>query len=328
MALIGLAAICALPAHAQWQRKLEGPTSLAFSPDGKTLATGNITDYLAPGDLRLWRVSDGKLLHKTTYVYGVDGVAFSPDGKTLAMTTNVEESKNPIRLWDVKSWRTKSALGGGHNFTSIDFAPDGKRVVVGGFIGEGEAAGAAYVWDLSLGRARELSGGAGDGDLVWSPKGDLVLGISLDLGYKSNNLGLWRADGKLLWQRDLAQTRAVAWLPNNRSFLVALDSPDSNKAGALQIRDAATGRLLQSLKQSVGATAVAVSSDGKTWASGSNDGAVRLWNARTRRFARLLKPHQSAIVALQFSPDGRFLASASRGEFRGRDDSIRLTKLR
>ena len=257
-------------ARAQWQHKLDGPTSMAFSPDGKTLATGNVTDYLAPGDVRLWRVSDGKLLRQTRYVYGVQGVAFSPDGKTLAVTTMVEKSSNPIRLWDAASWRTKSALGGDRYFTSIDYAPDGKRVVVGGFIGEGEAVGSACIWDLSNGRARELAGSTGESDLIWSPKGDLVLGISLDFGYKSDNLGLWRADGKVVWQRDLVQTRAVAWLPDNRTFLVVLGSPEKGTVGALQVRDAATGRLLHSLKQSVGATAVAVSSNGKLWASGRN----------------------------------------------------------
>lgn len=321
------AVLTVAPASAQWQHKLEGPTSLAFSPDGKTLATGNIEDWLAPGGVRLWRVSDGKLLHKTRYVYGVDGVAFSPDGKTLAMTAVVEESKNPIRLWDVASWRTKQVLGDEQFLSSIDYSPDGKRLVVGGFIGEGEAVGPAYVWDLDKRRSRELNNSAGEGDLVWSPKGDLILGISLDRQSDGNNLGLWRADGKLLWQRDLTQTNAITWLPGGQEFLVALEAPDNRKMGALQVRDAATGRLLHSVKQSIGVSAIAVSRDGKMWASGAEDGSVRLWNARTRQLTKMLKPHRSAIVVLKFSPDGRFLASASSGTGPNRDESVRLTKV-
>ena len=321
------AVLTVVPASAQWQHKLQGPTSLAFSPDGKTLATGNIEGWLESGDLRLWRVSDGKLLHKARYVYGVNDIAFSPDGKTLAMTTMVEKSKNPIRVWDVAAWRTKQVLGDDQTLSSIDYAPDGKRLIAGGFIGEGEAIGPAYIWDLAKKQTRELSSSDGVGELVWSPKGEFLLGMGLDLQSDNNNLGLWRADGKLLWKRELAGTKAVAWLPNGREFLVALASFDNKKTGALQVRDAETGRLLYSLKQSTGAITIAVSKDGKMWASGAEDGSVRLWNARTRQFTKMLKLYRGAVTQLKFSPDGHYLASANDGSDDNDDSSIRLTKL-
>jgi hypothetical protein len=88
--------------------------SLAFSPDGRTLASSG--DYLAPAGnfdylVRLWNVRSHTELgpplrgHTDT----VDSVAFSPDGHTLASAS----ADNTIRLWDVRSHRQLgNPLGG------------------------------------------------------------------------------------------------------------------------------------------------------------------------------------------------------------------------
>jgi WD40 repeat protein len=65
-------------------------------------------------------------------------------------------------------------------------------------------------------------------------------------------------------------------------------------------------------------TAVAVSPDGRTLASASADGTVRLSDARGHRQLGVLRGHTDAVTAVAFSPDGRMLASASA------DGSIRL----
>lgn len=325
------AALTVAPASAQWQHKLQGPTSLAFSPDGKTLATGNIEDWLAPGDLRLWRVSDGKLLHKTRYVYGVDGVAFSPDGKTLAMTTVVEESKNPIRLWDVASWRTKQVLGDDQYLSSIDYAPDGKRLVVGSNMGENGESDYAYVWNIAKKQNRVLPESGGFSQMLWSPNGTILGAFSYeDYEDGTNSLRAWNSKRKLLWKTSQPKLNDAALSPDGQTFLTAIgdrQAGEKGSAGAIQIRELATGKVRYSLKQSVPALVVAATPDGKMWASGAEDGSVRLWNARTRQFTKMLKPHRNAIYNLQFSPDGRFLASTSSGTGPNRDESVRLTKL-
>ncbi len=311
------------PASAQWQRKLVGPTSLAFSLDGKTLATGNIEDYLAPGDLRLWRVADGKLLHKTRYVYGVNGVAFSPDGKTLAMTTMVEKSKNPIRLWDVAAWRTRQVLGDDQFLSSIDYAPDSRRLIVGSDMGENGNSDYAYVWNIRKNRNRVLPESGGFSQMLWSSSGT-ILGAFLFDDYK-NSLRAWNAKGGLLWKLSQPNLNNAALMPDNHTFLAAIGERNSNEtahAGAVQVREIANGKVKYSLKQSVPALAVAAASNGNMWASAGTDGTVRFWNATTRRVFSTLKLHKGDVHALKFSPDNHFVASICYD-----DDSVRLTRV-
>jgi WD40 repeat protein len=109
-------------------RTLEsGPTpdfcsSLAFSPDGAILA-GGFND----GSMRIWRVSDGVLLHTIkghmpSEVY----VAFSPDGKTLASASNDAR----IRFWQVDDGTfLHEVTGDRSSIAGIAFSADGSTLV-------------------------------------------------------------------------------------------------------------------------------------------------------------------------------------------------------
>ncbi|MGO9470513.1 MAG: WD40 repeat domain-containing protein, partial [Isosphaeraceae bacterium] len=126
--------------------------SLAYSPDGKTIAAGS------DGGVVLWDAVARKLLVDEPLRSGAHRVAFSPDGKTIAAGFNPFAESVGLVLWDVASRKRlldKPLLMEGHRSlylgVGVDFSPDGKTIAFGlGRDTDGGTLGVVLLWDVDL----------------------------------------------------------------------------------------------------------------------------------------------------------------------------------
>jgi WD40 repeat protein/tRNA A-37 threonylcarbamoyl transferase component Bud32 len=287
--------------------------SVAFSPDGKTLALGG-------SGITLWDLATGQeLVSLKGHSQEVTSIAFSPDGKSLASAGGGRLGGNgpipgELKLWDVATRKERTSLKGHTDrVTSVAFSPDGKTLASSqGSVRTHETIpGEVKLWDVATGQERG------------SLKGHTQPVTSLAFSRDGRTLASGSMDSTIrLWE--VATGPELATLKGAGYSLVF--SPDGKTLASwsgvrVKLWDVATGQE----RPFGGNRPVAFSPDGKTLASGSlfddtlpsgkSDNTVNLWDLASEQKGIPFKGHTDQVTSVAFSPDGKTIASAHLSHF-------------
>ena len=267
-------------------------TSLAFSPDNQLLATGNHGK-----DIQIWRISDGQLIHTiekaNPYVGQTRLLAFTPDGNTLIASSGrysgVDDISNEISVWDLDN--------------------DSRRYILS----------KSFMCDAISANGQLLAlGGPTEPMTIYQVNDGTSLRAIYDKPRYCRNLN-FSADGKMM---------TFSLLSNEQYIYIY--SLEENKILRKFVIDYRNDRHYSS--------DTAISSNSKYLAvsyiiDSYGDGfllpsypkaffsRIRIWNIENGRLIKTIAAHKKGINAIEFSPDGKWLASV------GRDNRVKLWRM-
>ena len=284
----------------QPKKSREGPFSLAFSPDGKVLASG------AEGDIHFYDVGKGIETGsiKKAHGYTVRNLQFGPDGKTLFSAGENDYTIRPgyagvnaqLRMWDVAQKRLlrdfipdKAVLG----YCTLALSKDGRKLVC---MEENDLV----IWDVATGKpSRKIAS-------YWPPTGLAEKPFATEYFMQIQSQGVAISPD--------ATTIACVTMPLHHVLLWDVGSgrqklafPDSHAAAC---------------------DGLACSPDGSRIATCSEDGTVRLWDPSTSKQLRAFAAADSfpcVSRSVAFTRDGRVLATS--GHIHREEDDVGFVRI-
>jgi len=291
--------------------------SVTFSPDGKTVVSGDNS-----GAIKIWDIRTGL---KTKEFRGdemsVKSVIFLPDGVTIAGGG----FDGAVKLWDLSSGQEKRLTGHTQAIESVAYSPKNH------LLASGSSDKSIKFWEVGSGEEIKILKGktSSISEASFAHRAPL-----LAVGFSDSVVKLWnleKGESQTLDARaggepspDNAFIESIYIFNTGGGSTAVAFSPDDEMLASgtrdIKLWETRSGKLLRTIQtRDITVVSFAFSPDGKQLASNSiPSDIIRLWDTETGKELKSLAGHESRVDTLTFSPDGKILASGSR------DNTVKL----
>ena len=264
--------------------------ALVFSPDEQSILSSGET-----GTIKIWDLAGNREPFMLTHQAPVTSLNFSSDGQYLVSVSN---DRN-IKVWDAEKWSERHSIKAhGAAITSAVFDVTGQKLI------SGDDDGTIRIWSLAGKRqAPFFTHENFVTDLRYAPRNQYIAAASDD-----GTIRVWdleKSDELQILSGHQAPVRAVSFSPDGQ--LIASAGDDN----AVRIWNLEKGELERTLKVNQSQpSGLSFSPDGKLIALPSKRG-IKIWDLDSLDPPQYFTSHLKDVTKTNFSPNSKFLASAS-----------------